>query len=542
MPNTPYVLSYGGRSGRNGKSRLQIVCKADGNRYYLQNKKKENMYRSWATSQSTITGDTDGKACIRDSDTSWTRKWVFFKSHPDYTHDYYLYFAPEANDGDANEYINIDDITLYTISNLDPNTFTAISSIQGDRNARSTDVTLYIHMPDRAAPSGGEVLYQNVRQAVDLDNRTDITIYNLEVWGSIAGDVTQKGKHRITVDRCTVYYGGGAMQGPNGRLGDKSSRYTGAVAFLADKDHAYDKVVVKNCTIERSLGLGIRVRRCHSGRASNNRIKNFVCGNAPWPAAFYGTLVNNFIVEENVCDTAGYDGVETKNKWVINGIWFDNNSNHDIVRYNWVKNITGAYYNCESSDNGKWYYNIGTGGANFGFKLGGGKEAHNNEIYNNTLVGVRNHFDETGRIHTGGAIVLYYQDEGATTVKNNVVHSTSGYYIYVGPKFKGNGVTIDYNNYYGLSGPRWLWKDVKCSTLFQWQKAGANRNDGHGPGESNPLFTNIDEKRFFLSPDSPCVDAGTYVGLDRDYTGTNVPSGEGIDIGAYEYDTTSKGN
>jgi hypothetical protein len=532
---TVYILSYGGRTGGDGTGKLSVSCRAGGVRYYLQNTQRDGIYDRWTTSLCAIGSKQDKTACVTTSDASWTRKKMFFKSHPGYAGDYYLYFAPEVNDVDGDEYINIDDVTVYTVAHLSPNSFTAVSDIRGDSALRSMDVTLYVHMPDGRAPGNQEVLYQNARQAINLDNRTFVTISDLETWGSIAGDLTSIGKHYVTVDHCTVYYGGGAMQGPNGRMGKKSSRYTGAIAFLADKDHAYHEVVVNHCTIKSSLGIGIRLRRCRSGRVAYNAVSNFVCGNTPWPGAFYGTRVNNCTVEGNVCDTSGHDGSNMKGQWRINGIWFDNNSDHDMVRYNWVKNITGVYYHCESSDNGKWYYNIGSDGANYGFKAGGGQEAHNNEIYNNTLVNVRNVTDETGNTYPGAGILLYSQDQGKTMVKNNIIQCSSGDYVYVHPHFAGKGAAIDYNSYHGLSGNRWCWKGMDYSTFSHWQKAGYNNNDVHGPGESNPLLADVAKDNLALLPSSPCIDAGDYVGLTRDFAGTLVPQGNGVDIGTYEY-------
>jgi hypothetical protein len=397
------------------------------------------------------------------------------------------------------------------------------------------DVTLFVHMPDGKMPNKGELLYQDTRQAVNLDNVNHAEIHHMEIWGSIGGDLTKNGRFYATVKDCTLYYAGGAMQGPNGRTGKKSSRWTGAVAFVADKDRAYREVIITDCTIRKSLGGGILIRRCHSGRAAGNTITNFVCGNAPWPGAFYGTLANNFIVEKNLCDTSGHRGIHTKGQWGISGIWFDGNSNRDIIRYNWVRNVNGSYYNCESSDNGEWYYNIGSHGARFGYKLGGGREAHGNRILNNTLIHTQSVIDETGRRRTGGGILLYDQDQGKTVVKNNIIHTSTGYYIYVHPEFGGAGLTIDYNNYSGLPKSRWHWKGRDYFVFSSWQIAGNNGNDMHGPGVANPFFSSISERGVELLPQSPCIDVGGDVGLRTDFRGTTVPQGKGIEIGSNEY-------
>jgi len=52
---------------------------------------------------------------------------------------------------------------------------------------------------------------------------------------------------------------------------------------------------------------------------------------------------------------------------------------------------------------------------------------------------------------------------------------------------------------------------------------------------SNPLFADASNGYFQLQPGSPGIDAGTDVGLNRDYRGYVVPINSIPDIGAYEY-------
>jgi hypothetical protein len=50
----------------------------------------------------------------------------------------------------------------------------------------------------------------------------------------------------------------------------------------------------------------------------------------------------------------------------------------------------------------------------------------------------------------------------------------------------------------------------------------------------NPRFTDIHEKRFEITEESPAIDAGTFVGILEDMYGTDVPIGQAPDIGSYE--------
>jgi hypothetical protein len=52
---------------------------------------------------------------------------------------------------------------------------------------------------------------------------------------------------------------------------------------------------------------------------------------------------------------------------------------------------------------------------------------------------------------------------------------------------------------------------------------------------SDPLFVNPDEGDFGLRSGSLCIDKGEDVGLDEDFVGTPVPSGDYPDIGAFEF-------
>jgi uncharacterized repeat protein (TIGR02543 family) len=52
---------------------------------------------------------------------------------------------------------------------------------------------------------------------------------------------------------------------------------------------------------------------------------------------------------------------------------------------------------------------------------------------------------------------------------------------------------------------------------------------------TNPYFVNAGSHDFHLTSSSACINAGTSVGLTRDFDGTAVPQGGTPDIGAYEY-------
>ena len=52
---------------------------------------------------------------------------------------------------------------------------------------------------------------------------------------------------------------------------------------------------------------------------------------------------------------------------------------------------------------------------------------------------------------------------------------------------------------------------------------------------ANPLLVDVTNGDLHLTKRSPCIDAGTNLGLKADYEGNAVPQGTAADIGAYEF-------
>ena len=66
--------------------------------------------------------------------------------------------------------------------------------------------------------------------------------------------------------------------------------------------------------------------------------------------------------------------------------------------------------------------------------------------------------------------------------------------------------------------------------MSEWESASGETNSLN----LDPSFVDPDNGDFHLKVDSPCIDAGTDVGLDRDFDYNPVPKGISVDIGAYE--------
>jgi hypothetical protein len=87
--------------------------------------------------------------------------------------------------------------------------------------------------------------------------------------------------------------------------------------------------------------------------------------------------------------------------------------------------------------------------------------------------------------------------------------------------------TLNYNCHYSANSGNLLSVEGVVST---W--AGRPTGIETSGKNSNPLFAAAGD--FKLQSGSPCIEAGTNVGLTRDYAGNQVPQGSAPEIGAYE--------
>jgi hypothetical protein len=137
-------------------------------------------------------------------------------------------------------------------------------------------------------------------------------------------------------------------------------------------------------------------------------------------------------------------------------------------------------------------------------------------IFGNTVVGSPQIINNTVVGNTNG-IGFWYR--GTPIIKNNIIVNN-----------KESGIVVGGNSTYGVAEPVYSHNNVWDNTI--------NWNDlepGEGAISENPLFVNESGGDYHLQKDSPCIDAGTDVGLYNDIDGDVRPFGAGFDMGADEF-------
>jgi parallel beta-helix repeat protein len=223
------------------------------------------------------------------------------------------------------------------------------------------------------------------------------------------------------------------------------------------------------------------------------------------------------------------------------GIWFDTVGTGNIIRYNLVyrNRMMGIKLDLDTHAS-EVYYNIvyghlvvtGHDGAIYGTGIGVDGTSRGSKICNNTVYGNRY------GIRIAGCFPGQTNDVLNVIVKNNIsVNNTVSQFVAAlggdndGTHGSGN---IYERNCFGVKATKFVGWGLNTykSTYTDWETAyGGNTHSV----QANPLFVNGAQNEFRLQSASPCIDAGTNVGLTHDYHGTTVPQGNGIDIGAIEF-------
>jgi len=378
---------------------------------------------------------------------------------------------------------------------------------------------------------------------VYIRSKNHITFKGLDIRYTSANAIHGNNSQHITVNRCTLKFTGETFS-----ANSKHGEWTGAGIWFTQGT----QLTVKNCNILYNW-VGIYFKRSDGSPAvhtiDNNTFSYQIFGNnmrsygiafggvGPFPN-YAGTVIKNntihhfgqkgialshsknVLAEHNTIHTNYGDGFNHYCAGISMG---STSSNGHIIRYNHVYNITGnpaqwsdgCGIRTREARNSKIYYNIihdCIKGIYVQPKTSGGNN-DNNEIY------------------------------------NNVCFNCSKYGIWVNTGIRSNimNVTIQNNICSGRTADIMIEKYVKVMGGYNClMNNSAVRNYGTYVGAStdfyktNPRFTDASARDFSLRQGSPCIDKGTDVGIRKDFKGSAVPSGTGVDMGAMEFSTESQ--
>ena len=159
------------------------------------------------------------------------------------------------------------------------------------------------------------------------------------------------------------------------------------------------------------------------------------------------------------------------------------------------------------------------------------QNAINTHVYNNTVL-----MSAAASSYAG----IWFQTNVGTgnIAKNNIIYASglSGHnpLMLIQSALVNSNVTADYNLYFNTvsaTGAFGAGTTPNYYSSFSAWKAATSQDEYSIWGD--PLFVSL--SNLHLHVDSPAKDAGVDVGLTRDYDGTPVPQGPGVDIGAFEY-------
>ena len=257
-----------------------------------------------------------------------------------------------------------------------------------------------------------------------------------------------------------------------------------------------------------------------------------------------GARVNtNCIVQNCQVHNNGKDdtGTVVANSYSGPGIWFDSVDNGSgtsqcMARYNvtWNNSQEGIFF--ENSKGAEAYYNISRDNDSHGLYANESDAAYPNEAnrwWNN--ISVNNGGDGLHNAgETGG-------QAGSCTTNhwiNNISTGNTGAQLSATVGGENDGTNGHDNVYtYNCLG-------VEDTSFVEWGLA--NFDDTYSDWETalgsesssveaGPEFENADNNNYRIQHDSPCISAGSVVGLTRDRVNTTVPQGDSPDVGVYEY-------
>lgn len=389
--------------------------------------------------------------------------------------------------------------------------------------------TLYIYSatdPDIAYTSPG-IEATTRHYGIKVGGKEYLTIQNINTKhchkdGIILYNYSGSTKTDITIDSCKT---------------EQNARH-GFLNYSESGQADINNVTISNCEVYKNQQSGLRLTVNGSNWTVENNTIYENCRdendyNASGIKLFSNGTVTNVTIQNNEIYDNGWQVQGTSYDIGI-GVWIDTVGSGMIVRYNKIYHnlfhgicfeiVTGAkaYYNL--------CYNNGDSNSSSGVYLL--RDCNSCLVYNNATYG-----NKVGLSIRGDATADCSVDN---VIKNNIASGNTirEFRATRGGEndgINGHGNVYEYNCL-GAEASNFIeWGDgTYKSTYDAWESA---YGSGTNSAEADPLMTDPANDDFTLKMASPCVDAGTDVGLTEDYEGKKIRHAP--DIGAHEEQTNA---
>ena len=409
---------------------------------------------------------------------------------------------------------------------------------------------LYVWSPDDENPgvhyTAPGIEGGNRVRVLDTNNNSYVTIDGLTLRDGNTYDNIKAGSTHVTgivIKNCTI------------------ERSRGSGVDLRGSTVAHD-VIVDSCTIQNNGGRGICISEQYT---APSQISNNIVVRNGWASVqddmeysgIEGILGNFYVFGNTISETAigGCKLTGTLGNY-CHGLYYPAGFGGDrTIPVNIYKNVSynnqyGAGFKSVGSAN--IYQNISYDNVGEGIQLGQNGvvnivlNVYYNLIYNNNTGNSSNGIVEQNK--GSGTIDLsinnntFYNNANTTgmelkiadnveilTIKNNLLF-TSPTRRTMSIVTQTGTVSVDNNLHWRADGDPNLYYGGASRTWAQWQALGFDANGVN----RDPLLVSPSTFDFTLKSASPCINAGTDVGLSIDLVGRQVPYGVSPNIGAYE--------
>jgi len=164
---------------------------------------------------------------------------------------------------------------------------------------------------------------------------------------------------------------------------------------------------------------------------------------------------------------------------------------------------------------------------------------HHIRFENNTCIAAGHGWGHTQRPDPSGRHLCFYTSPAQAhdvSIRNNIFFEAkrNAFYAPTWPEAAVAALDIDHNCWFQSEGDM-IRLNTASYTMARFAAYQAESGKEPNSFAAKPLLLDLPNGDFHLGQGSPCIDAGTGVGLTRDFDGTPVPQGAAPDVGAYEF-------